>query len=100
MNDTVWQVVAIVTAAAIIATAGYIIRLLRQQRTRERARDLKIDRMVAAFEGAPENPLAGTPAVPGFGKRLTRLEENDATDHRRITQLDERLSAHIAGHAT
>ena len=73
MRPLVELLIALSTAA-IIAGMGYLIRYLRARGSAERDRDHKLDRILIAFEGAPADPLAGTPARVGVLDRIGAIE--------------------------
>jgi hypothetical protein len=63
-----------VTAAVIIALAGWIVHLTRQRHNHEVERDRKLDRLLQLFEGEPADPLANRPATPGVLGRIASLD--------------------------
>lgn len=73
MSQVVELLLAVATAA-IIGAAGYLIRYLRTRGAAERDRDHKLDRILVAFEGAPADPLAGTPLRVGILERISAIE--------------------------
>lgn len=74
MNTELIQLLGTLAAAAIIGAAGYAIRYLRGRARDDRHRDAKLDRILIAFEGAPADPLSGTPARTGVLDRIGAIE--------------------------
>lgn len=75
MTGRLWDLLIQLTVAATIAGVGWLIRLARLARSRERERDAKIDRLVQVFlEGTPADPFSGTPPTLSVVAQLAQIE--------------------------
>lgn len=74
MTGRLWDLLIPLAVAAIIAGVGWLIRCTRLARQRERARDVKLDRLVQVFlEGTPADPFSGTASVPSVVAQLGEI---------------------------
>ena len=74
--EHLWDVGTPLLVAAVVALVGYVVRLSRAARRRERERDDKIDRLVTVFlEGTPPDPFTGVRRQPSVVEQLAQLDK-------------------------
>jgi hypothetical protein len=94
------HIVEAVVIAAILGTAGMGLRASRKARerdaaakARDRARDVKLDRLLILAEGYPGDPITGQAAIVGISEHLARIDEEDREIRDRVVTLE--TLAHI-----